>query len=79
LKHVREQTLMSKAWTYRNAEKAWKGWRFARAGMKPWLLLAERPFLSLRGFAHGDGNGVRCSFRQEYDADFAAACLELKR
>lgn len=30
------KTLMSKAWTYRNARKAWKRWRFVRAGMKPW-------------------------------------------
>jgi SAM-dependent methyltransferase len=27
---------MSKAWTYRNARKAWRRWRFVRAGMKPW-------------------------------------------
>jgi hypothetical protein len=48
---------MSKAWTYRNARKAWRRWRFVRAGMKPWtkgyveykereikLVLAEKSF-----------------------------------
>jgi SAM-dependent methyltransferase len=27
---------MSKAWSYRNARRAWVRWRFVRNGMKPW-------------------------------------------
>src|SRR2546421_8665154 len=58
---------MSKAWTYRSAQKAWKRWRFVRAGMKPWTkgyveykereierILSERSFC-VEGLPRGYG------------------------